>query len=148
MISSFALPFAAAGDMHCAAIFAQRGPVVAEAWANLAAESPAVKEALEAMLKGGAWTGAIGATAGLLLPVAVHHGAPVPASVASLMGIQRPHSHSHTEPDEPIIEYEPPPPPAPSPGTTPAPGPAAVSQVPTGPGDGPDPRDPSAYPGN
>lgn len=85
LLVGFALPFAAAGDEHCATIFVQRGPIVAEAWANLAKESPAVKRVLENLLKGGAWGGAIAATLSIAIPVAAHHGAPMPDFVTPMV---------------------------------------------------------------
>lgn len=145
MIVGMGLPFAAAGDEHCAMVFAQRGPVVAEAWANLANESPAVKRVLESMLKGGAWTGAIGATVSLVMPVAAHHGLSVPNPMDAVVFGRR-----KEQEEEPTEE--------PTQGpmfTTPmngnsngngAPGPAAVSVKPSGQSDGLD--DPASYPGN
>lgn len=151
MIVAMGLPFAAAGDMHCARHFTQKGPIVAEAWANLANESPAVKEILESMMKGSAWTGAIGATCGLLIPVAAHHGAPLPPVAARLFGAEVP-EQPKPQPEPPIV-------PTPTPvangngngnGRT-VPGPAAFSAPPDGTVGSDtlagDPRDPGAYPG-
>lgn len=149
MIVSFGLPFAAAGDMHCARHFAVKGPIVAEAWANLAAESPAVKEALESMLKGGAWTGAIGATAGLLVPVAAHHGAPLPPMAARLFGVpvEEKNAPKPQTPDSPAAAPYFVAPNGHDPDSS-VPGPAAFSAPPDGSASGPDPTDPGTYPGS
>lgn len=143
MIVGMGLPFAAAGDEHCAMVFAQRGPVVAEAWANLANESPAVKRVLESMLKGGAWTGAIGATVSLVIPVAAHHGMQIPNPMDAVVFGRKREQEQEPEPEPtqgPMF-------------TTPmnghangAPGPAAVSVKP--PGESDELTDPANYPGN
>jgi hypothetical protein len=46
----------------------------ARAWADLAAQSPTVRKALEGLLVGSAWGTAIGTTAMTLLPILAHHG--------------------------------------------------------------------------
>lgn len=139
---SMALPFAAAGDMHCAAILAQRGPIVAEAWASLAAESPAVKKVLETLLKGGAWGAAISSTLAVIVPIAAHHGAPIPDFVSPvLFGTEQETRQEQTE-REPIVT----PPPQSANGSGPtAPGPAAFS-APAVNGSA-DLTDPAQYPG-
>lgn len=148
---SLALPFAAAGDTHCAGILIQRGPVVAEAWANLAAESPAVKKTLEGLLKGGAWAGAISSTMAIVVPIAAHHGAPIPDFISPIVlgGYEsQPQQTSQPRNPEEVIIVPPPPTdnPAAGAGRTPAPGPAAYSAPNPG-SNGADPRDPSNYPG-
>jgi len=123
-----ALPFAAAGDQHCANLLATRGPVVAEAWANLANESPAVKAALESMLKGGAWAGTISTTLTLIVPIAVHHGMPIPDFVSPVIFGLTPKEKKKDESEDFVAERVPPEPkPASNAGNGGAPGPAAVS---------------------
>ena len=145
-IVSLALPFAAAGDEHCAKILANRGPVVAEAWANLANESPAVKRVLESMLKGGAWAGAISSTLAVAVPIAAHHGAPLPDFISPIImgtGTDEEKGKSDSEPF--VAERRPPPQPPPSPTSRNgggAPGPAAVSTLRTDSGL----ADPTNYP--
>lgn len=144
-----ALPFAAAGDMQCAKVLIDRGPVVAEAWANLAAESPAVKKVLESLLKGGAWAGAISSTLALVVPIAAHHGAPIPDFASAVMFGNTSQATQPSHDREPIVT---PPPRQPASTATaadvnPAPGPAAVSLPSTGRnGAGPG-TDPAQYPG-
>lgn len=144
-----ALPFAAAGDMQCAKVLIDRGPVVAEAWANLAAESPAVKKVLESLLKGGAWAGAISSTLALVVPIAAHHGAPIPDFASAVMFGNTSQASQTSHDREPIVT------PAPNQSASSpvtgsggsAPGPAAVSLPSTGRnGAGPG-TDPAQYPG-
>lgn len=73
-----AMAFAAAGDQTCAWILAGEdspGRQWAAAWANLAKESPAVRNALTRMMTGGAWGGVIVSTIMVAMPIAAHHGA-------------------------------------------------------------------------
>jgi len=143
---SMALPFAAAGDEHCAKLLANRGPVVAEAWANLANESPAVKRVLESMLKGGAWAGAISTTLTVVVPIAAHHGAPLPDFISPVIMGMSPEEKKEKADSEPFVaERRPPPTPPPSPtgrNGGGAPGPAAVSTLRTDSGL----ADPTNYP--
>jgi len=130
-IVGMALPFAAAGDAHCAGILAQRGPIVAEAWANLANESPAAKRILENLLKGGALAGAISTTVVTVVPIAVHHGLPIPDFVSPVIFGLSPKEEKKNNAGEPFVAErvppsEPPPQPTRSNGGG-APGPAAVS---------------------
>jgi len=127
--AGMALPFAAAGDKHCAELLATRGPVVAEAWANLANESPAVKAALESMLKGGAWAGTITTTLTLIVPMAVHHGLPIPDFVSPVIfGLSPKEKEKKDESKDFVAERVPPETkPTSNTGNGGAPGPAAVS---------------------
>jgi len=126
-----ALPFAAAGDNHCAGILVERGPIVAEAWANLANESPAVKRVLESMLRGGAWAGTISTTLTMVIPIAVHHGMPIPDMVSPVIfGLKPKEKESESESATAFKAERVPPEPTPQPRSNGgAPGPAAVSTL-------------------
>lgn len=132
------LPFAAAGDMHCAMVFAQRGPAVAEAWSNLAAESPAVKRTLEALLTGGAWAGAISSTVALVVPIAAHHGLAMPDPFSAVIfGGESSDDDREPEPQSTAAPRA----------NGAAPGPAAAADPPTVGGVTDPAADPSKYPG-
>lgn len=90
LFSTIALPFAIAGDMHCANIVAQGAPKMATAWVALADENPGVKRVLTKLTEGSAWGGVIVATASVALPIAAHHGAPVPAILGGSSSTPKP----------------------------------------------------------
>ena len=69
-----AMVFAARGDQYCAQVIVKGAPDLAESWANLAKESPAVKKVLERLLEGGAWGGVVVSSLMIALPIAQHHG--------------------------------------------------------------------------
>lgn len=62
------------GDIYSAQVISTRAEYLAEAYTDLAKQNPKVRKALEAMMSGGAWGGAIVATASVLIPIAGHHG--------------------------------------------------------------------------
>lgn len=73
-----ALYFAAIGDMQCSWILTGEnspGRQWAASWAQLAKQSPAVRNALQKMMQGGAWGGVIASTFMVIIPIAAHHGA-------------------------------------------------------------------------
>lgn len=110
LIASFALGFAMMGDDYCANVVAHGAPHLAQAWANLAKESPAVRAVIERLLRGGAWGGVVISTLAIALPIAQHHNIypqrmpnpflfmnPIPAP---WMADPTQNGHSHaTEPD-------------------------------------------------
>lgn len=99
-----ALIYAATGDQWAAEFVKDRGPVLAEAWANLAQESPAVKRVLERITQGTAWGGVIAATGMTVIPLVAHHGL-LPPQIAAFI----PHGNGPAN-GGPIV----PPPPAPA----------------------------------
>lgn len=72
-IAGIAMMFALANDQHCAAVVAQGGPRLAQAWAEVAKQNPAVYRVLERMMQGGAWGGVIISTLAIALPIMEHH---------------------------------------------------------------------------
>lgn len=65
---------------------------LADAWCELAEQNPRVRKALERMLEGSAWGGAIGTTAAVAVPIAVRHGMLPPSLLQSVegMGVELP----------------------------------------------------------
>lgn len=142
--SMLALPFAAAGDQHCAGIIARGAPGMAEAWSALARDNAGVRRVLEQLLSGGAWGGVIVSTLAVALPVAAHHTS-LPLSIPGLAGPPPPPDEPTGEPRTPggeppapsvppVRSRRPAPSPAPEPGPAVpgggAPGPAAMSLPP------------------
>lgn len=68
-----ALAYSMAGDQWAAEFVAERAPVLAKAWADLANESPAVKRVLTRLTTGSAWGGVIAASTMTALPLLAHH---------------------------------------------------------------------------
>lgn len=64
----------AAGDVYSAHIISSRSTHLAEAWADLAKQNPAVKRVLEGLLQGGAWGGVLLASGSIVVPILGHYG--------------------------------------------------------------------------
>lgn len=62
------------GDAYSAQVIVSRSAYLAEAWADLAKQSPAVRRVLEGLVSGGAWGGAIMASCSIVIPIASYHG--------------------------------------------------------------------------
>ncbi len=74
LFAGMALIPMAAGDHYSAHIISTRAPHLAEAWADLARQNPAVKRILEGLVQGGAWGGVALATGSVLVPILGHYG--------------------------------------------------------------------------
>jgi hypothetical protein len=76
---------------------------LARAWADLAAQSPAVRRALEALLTGSAWGSAIGTTAMVAIPIMVRHqiAPPEVMAMAAGQGVKVPNIGQPTQPERP-----------------------------------------------
>lgn len=86
---SFALGFAAIGDEYSAEIVLANAGQLAESWDRLAAENPRVRETLEKMVEGGAWSGVVMASVATLIPIAARYGA-LPPVTATMVGAPMP----------------------------------------------------------
>lgn len=72
--SMLSLAVMSTGDFYCAKIIALNAAPLATAYDDLAKKNARVKEVLEMIVSGGAWTGAVMATAAVAIPIAQHHG--------------------------------------------------------------------------
>lgn len=66
-------------DKYDGRVIEVHAEAMAKAWADLAAENAAVRKFLMGMTYGGAWRGVIAATMPVVLAIAQHHGAGLPA---------------------------------------------------------------------
>lgn len=63
----------ATGDTYCGEHLAKQAKPLAQAWAELAKQSPAVDRILRRMMEGSAWGAVIFVTASTVIPIAAHH---------------------------------------------------------------------------
>ena len=63
-----------AGDAHCGMVLVQRGPLFVDALIELAEKDKRVRRALSTLTTASGWGSVIIAGAGIILPVAAHHG--------------------------------------------------------------------------
>lgn len=117
LLSLPSLVYSATGDEWAATFTAERARPMAEAWVALADENPAVKRVLNRLTETSAWGGVAMATAGTVLPLAIHHGLIPPLPM-------------FTPDDDPATPIVPPPPPTTPPAATAKPPAAATGMTP------------------
>lgn len=74
LLESLAVPFAIAGDFHCAGHITNGAEPLAKSWVALSKQNKTVRRFMEKLTEGSAWGGVVMATASFTIPILSHHG--------------------------------------------------------------------------